>query len=136
MDIIRDCTVMNRVPILIIGKDPIEKFREYMLKAPVSYDDGSSFFYEVSDGMSDDVLDKSAVSTGGNLEGDAIVSYIIDYFGFTDDGTETEPTTEEEVTYTTLPAVDDDELKLQKRRVIYREETESESDESSEVSDN
>lgn len=139
MDIIQDCTVMNRVPILIIGKKPIEKFREYMLKAPVSYDDGSSFSYDVSNGMSDDVLDRSSVSTGGNLEGDAIVSYIVGYFGFTDNVNETEtPRTveTEEVTYTTLPAIDEDELKLEKRVGRYKKVTDSDSEASAEVSDN
>ena len=139
MDIIQDCTVRNGVPILIIGKTPIEKFREYMLKAPVSYDDGSSFSYDVTDGMSDDVLDRSAVSTGGNLEGDAIVSYIVDYFGFTDNVNETEtPRTveTEEVTYTTLPAIDEDDLKLEKRIGRYKEVTDNDSEASAEVSDN
>lgn len=139
LDIIQDCTVRNRVPILIIGKKPIEGFREYMLKAPVSYDDGSSLSYNVTDGMSDDVLDRSAVSTGGNLEGDAIISYIVDYYGFTDSATETEITTEnetEEVTYTTLPAIDEEDLKLKKRVVMYKEDTDNDSDASAEVSDN
>ena len=136
MEIIQDCTVSNRVPILIIGKKPIEKFRDYMLKAPVSYDEDSSFSYDVTDGMVDDVLDKTAVSTGGNVEGEAIVSYIIDYFGFTDDGTETEATTESEVTVTTLPAVDEKDLELEKRVIRYRENDETADGTSAEVSDN
>lgn len=136
MEIIQDCTVRNRVPILIIGKKPIEKFRDYMLKAPVSYDENATFSYNVTDGMIDDVLDQTAVSTGGNVEGEAIVSYMIDYFGFTDDGTETEATTEPEVTVTTLPAVDEKDLELEKRIIRYREKDDPESDTSAEVSDN
>ena len=107
-----------------------------MLKAPISYDEDSSFSYDVTDGMVDDVLDKTAVSTGGNVEGEAIVSYIIDYFGFTDDGTETEATTESEVTVTTLPAVDEKDLELEKRVIRYRENDETADGTSAEVSDN
>ena len=80
LDVIRDCSVINHVPVLIIGKNNIDAFRSYMMLVHRNYDVNSTMCFEISRGGEDDPIDPSIVSAGGHDYADAVLSFIIDRF--------------------------------------------------------
>ena len=77
---IRDCTVENHIPVLIIGKTNIDAFREYMILVHKEYNENSSMFFEITRYAEDDPIDPSAVSEGGHAYADAVITFITDTF--------------------------------------------------------
>ena len=78
---IQDCAVDNHVPVLIIGGQNIETFREYMILVKKDYADNATMFFEISRYPVDNPIDPALVTSGGREYADALLEFIRDVFG-------------------------------------------------------
>ncbi len=80
MALLQDCTVNNHVPILIIGKNNINAFRDYLILIHHDYESYSSFFFEITKAPVDNPIEPSVAQAGGREYADAILECIIETF--------------------------------------------------------
>ncbi|MBR1797340.1 MAG: hypothetical protein IJ757_04935 [Clostridiales bacterium] len=76
LDAIQDAAVYNHVPVLLIGKNNIDTFREYMILVHKDYDDNASMFFEITRYPLDNPIDPEVVSSGGHAYADALLEFI------------------------------------------------------------
>ncbi len=77
---IRDCTVNNRVPVLLIGKDNIDAFREYMIFVHKEYDDNATMLFDIGRGPIDNPIESETVEAGGHAYADRLLGFFADTF--------------------------------------------------------
>ena len=80
LDALRNCTVENRVPVLLIGRNNIDSFRERLILVHKEYDEYSTMFYTMAGGPIDDPIEPSIVSGGGYAYANALLEYLRDSF--------------------------------------------------------
>lgn len=78
--VLQDCTVNNHVPILIIGQNNIQAFRDYLILIHHDYDQNSSFFFEITKAPVDNPIEPEVVAAGGREYADALLTCIIETF--------------------------------------------------------
>jgi len=78
--VLQDCTVNNHVPILIVGENNIQAFRDYLILIHHDYDQNSSFFFEITKAPVDDPIAPEVVAAGGREYADALLTCIIETF--------------------------------------------------------
>jgi hypothetical protein len=78
--VLQDCTVNNHVPILIVGENNIQAFRDYLILIHHDYDQNSSFFFEITKAPVDDPIAPEVVAAGGREYADALLTSIIETF--------------------------------------------------------
>lgn len=78
--VLQDCTVNNHVPILIIGKNNIEAYRDYLIMMQHDYESYSSFYFEITKAPVDNPIEPSVAQAGGREYADAILECIIETF--------------------------------------------------------
>jgi len=80
-DVIRNCAVQNYVPVLLIGGDNIDAFREYMILVKKTYGECDSMLFEYTRDTVENPIDPEAVSGGGRAYADALLEFFFDRFG-------------------------------------------------------
>jgi len=76
-DIIRNCTVDNRVPVLLIGNSSIDAFREYMILIGRDTNAYSSMLFEFSRTPVDDPVDPAVIEAGGRGYANALMEFFL-----------------------------------------------------------
>ena len=76
-EIIRNCTVENQVPVLLIGDSSINAFREYMILVRKDYDASSSMLFTFTREPLDNPIDPSVVAQGGRDYANALIEFFI-----------------------------------------------------------
>ncbi|MCQ2516134.1 MAG: hypothetical protein MJ094_04645 [Saccharofermentans sp.] len=77
MDIIRNCAVENHVPVLLVGANSINTFREYMIMIPRDCSAASSMLFEVSRDVVDNPIDMDIVASGGREYANALMEFML-----------------------------------------------------------
>jgi len=88
-DILRDCIVYNRVPILCIGSDACQ-FVGTILIHGSGYEKNHTLYYKLNDGYKEPYLDVKAVAAGGVEFADAFCTKLCEYCNASAEKTNTE----------------------------------------------
>lgn len=77
---VQDSAVNNHVPVLLIGRNNIDSFREYMILMHKDYDENATMFFEISRYPVDNPINPDIVSNGGHEYADAMLEFIRNVF--------------------------------------------------------
>lgn len=77
---VQDSAVNNHVPVLLVGRNNIDLFREYMILVHKDYDQNATMFFEISRYPVDNPINPDIVSNGGHEYADAMLAFIRDVF--------------------------------------------------------
>ncbi len=76
-EIIRNCTVDNHVPVLLIGDSSINAFREHMILVRKDYNESSSMLFEYTRNPIDNPIDPAIAGRGGRDYANALIEFFI-----------------------------------------------------------